>query len=178
MITALSRCFVLIVALSIFAITLPVRAEVPQSRQHRMSCCAHMAGERGHCGEANQSNPRPPMLPGLYRWAFVVFGLNRGFYFLTRRRRKIYRRDRRLIITVRTVLLFHRRAPDCLFASARSRLSESNSIQQEETQGILLMIITALAMIGTATATARRLIVVVAAGAAPAATAARDKREG
>jgi hypothetical protein len=51
-ITALSRCFVLIVALSIFAITLPVRAEVPQSRQHRMSCCAHMAGERGHCGES------------------------------------------------------------------------------------------------------------------------------
>jgi hypothetical protein len=49
-ITALSRCFVLIVALSIFAVTLPVRAEVPQPRQHRMSCCAHMAGERGHCG--------------------------------------------------------------------------------------------------------------------------------
>jgi hypothetical protein len=49
-ITALSRCFVLIVALSIFAVTLPVRAEVPQSHQHRMSCCAHMAGERSHCG--------------------------------------------------------------------------------------------------------------------------------
>src|SRR5437588_6286382 len=47
---ALSRCFALIVALSIFAVTLPVRAEVPQPRQHRMSCCAHMAGERGHCG--------------------------------------------------------------------------------------------------------------------------------
>jgi len=49
-ITALSRCFVLIVALSIFAVTLPVRAEVPQPPQHRMSCCANMAGERGHCG--------------------------------------------------------------------------------------------------------------------------------
>jgi hypothetical protein len=47
-ITALSRYIVLIVASSIFAVTLPVRAEVP--RQHRMSCCAHMAGERGHCG--------------------------------------------------------------------------------------------------------------------------------
>jgi hypothetical protein len=30
-----------------------------------------------------------------------------------------------------TDLLFHRRATDCLFASARSRVSESNSIQQE-----------------------------------------------
>jgi hypothetical protein len=49
-ITAFSRCFVLIVASSIFAVTLPVRAEVPQPRQLRMSCCAHMAGERGHCG--------------------------------------------------------------------------------------------------------------------------------
>ena len=49
-ITAFSRCFVLIVALSIFAVTLPVRAEVPQPPQHRMSCCAHMAGEHGHCG--------------------------------------------------------------------------------------------------------------------------------
>jgi len=49
-IMALSRCFALIVALSIFAVTLQVRAEVPQPRQHRMSCCAHMAGERGHCG--------------------------------------------------------------------------------------------------------------------------------
>jgi hypothetical protein len=48
-ITALSRYFALIVALSIFAVTLPVRAEVPQPRQHRMSCCAHMAGESGHC---------------------------------------------------------------------------------------------------------------------------------
>src|SRR5438128_10785530 len=50
MITALSRCFVLIVVSSIFAVTLPVRAEVPQPPQHRMSCGAHMAGERGHCG--------------------------------------------------------------------------------------------------------------------------------
>jgi len=49
-ITALSRCFVLIVASSIFAVSLPVRGEVPQPPQHRMSCCAHMAGERGHCG--------------------------------------------------------------------------------------------------------------------------------
>ena len=41
----------------------------------------------------------------------------------------------------------------------------------------LLMIITTLAMIGTATATSRgALIAVVAAGAAPAATAAQDKR--
>jgi hypothetical protein len=49
-ITVLSRCFVLIVALSIFAVTLPVRAEVPQPPRHRMGCCAHVAGERGHCG--------------------------------------------------------------------------------------------------------------------------------
>jgi hypothetical protein len=49
-ITALSRCFVLIVTLSIFAVTLPVRAEAPQPPRHQMSCCAHMAGERGHCG--------------------------------------------------------------------------------------------------------------------------------
>ena len=40
----------------------------------------------------------------------------------------------------------------------------------------LLMIITTLAMIGTATATSRTLIAVVAAGAAPAATAALNKR--
>jgi hypothetical protein len=49
-ITALSRSFVLIVISSIFAVTLPVRAEVPQPPRQRMSCCAHMAGERGHCG--------------------------------------------------------------------------------------------------------------------------------
>jgi hypothetical protein len=49
-ITALLRCFVLIVALSIFAVILPVRAEVPQPPRHRMSCCGHMASERGHCG--------------------------------------------------------------------------------------------------------------------------------
>jgi len=49
-ITALSRCFALIIALSIFAVTLPVRAEVPQPTRHRMGCYAHMAGERGHCG--------------------------------------------------------------------------------------------------------------------------------
>ena len=49
-ITALSRCFVSIVALSIFAVTLPARAEVPKPPRHRMSCCAHMAAERGHCG--------------------------------------------------------------------------------------------------------------------------------
>jgi len=48
-ITALSRCFVLIVASSIFALSLPTRAEVPQPPRHRMTCCAHMAGERGHC---------------------------------------------------------------------------------------------------------------------------------
>jgi hypothetical protein len=49
-IIALSRWFVLILALSIVAVTLPIRAEVPQPQRHRMSCCAHMAGERGHCG--------------------------------------------------------------------------------------------------------------------------------
>jgi hypothetical protein len=50
-ITALSRCFVLIVALSIFAVTLPVRAGAPvQPPQHRMSCCKHFPGEPGHCG--------------------------------------------------------------------------------------------------------------------------------
>src|SRR5205823_7928768 len=49
-ITALSRCFVSIVALSIFAVTLPARAEVPKPPRHRMSCCAHMAAERDHCG--------------------------------------------------------------------------------------------------------------------------------
>ena len=101
-ITALSRCFVLIVALSIFAVTLPVRAEVPQPTRHRMGCCAHMAGERGHCGgsEPVKSQDRA-MLPGLYGWAFVIFCLNRGFYFFTRTRRKTNRRNRRLIITVR-----------------------------------------------------------------------------
>ena len=49
-ITALSRCIVLIVAASIFAVTLPTRAEVSKPPRHRMSCCAQMAGERGHCG--------------------------------------------------------------------------------------------------------------------------------
>src|SRR5207247_9940906 len=49
-ITALSRCILLIVAASIFAVTLPTRAEVAQPTRHRMSCCAHMAGDRGHCG--------------------------------------------------------------------------------------------------------------------------------
>jgi len=48
--TALSRCFVLIVVSSIFAVTLPIRAQVPQPPRQRMSCCAYMAGERGHCG--------------------------------------------------------------------------------------------------------------------------------
>ena len=49
-ITALSRCIVLIVAASIFAVTLPTRAEVPKPPRHRTSCCAHMPGESGHCG--------------------------------------------------------------------------------------------------------------------------------
>jgi hypothetical protein len=71
------------------------------------------------------------MLPGLHRWAFVVFNLNRGFYFFTRRRREIYRRNRRLIITVR---------PSSCSTAARlivcsRRLAHawarSNSIQQE-----------------------------------------------
>jgi len=49
--TALSRCFVLIVALSLVGVGLPTRAEVPQQpRPHRMSCCNHMPGEPGHCG--------------------------------------------------------------------------------------------------------------------------------
>jgi hypothetical protein len=51
-ITALSRCFVLIVAASILAVTLPTRAEVPRAAPHRMSCCAHTPGEPGHCGGA------------------------------------------------------------------------------------------------------------------------------
>jgi hypothetical protein len=50
--TALSRCILLIVAASIFAVTLPTRAEVPKAAPYRMSCCAHMAGERGHCGDS------------------------------------------------------------------------------------------------------------------------------
>jgi hypothetical protein len=49
-ITALSRCLVLIVTASIFAVTLPTRAEVLKPPRHRMSCCAHMPGEPGHCG--------------------------------------------------------------------------------------------------------------------------------
>jgi hypothetical protein len=50
-ITALSRCFVLIVGVSVLAVGLPTRAEMPQKPpQHRMSCCAHVPGERGHCG--------------------------------------------------------------------------------------------------------------------------------
>jgi hypothetical protein len=50
-ITPLSRCFVSIVAASIFAVGLPARAEVPKPPRHRMSCCcAHMPGEPGHCG--------------------------------------------------------------------------------------------------------------------------------
>jgi hypothetical protein len=50
--TALSRCFVLIVALSVFAVTLPVRGDSPPQspQQHRMSCCKHFPGEPGHCG--------------------------------------------------------------------------------------------------------------------------------
>jgi hypothetical protein len=51
-ITALSRCILLIVAASIFAVNLPARAEVPKPPRHRMSCCAHMPGERGHCGDS------------------------------------------------------------------------------------------------------------------------------
>src|SRR5437870_12316342 len=47
---ALSRYLILIVASSIFAVTLPVRGTVPPQPQHRMSCCAHMAREHGHCG--------------------------------------------------------------------------------------------------------------------------------
>src|SRR5262250_3215138 len=54
-ITALSRCCVLIVALSIFAVTLPVRGDAPpQPTQHRMSCCKHMPGEPGHCGGGSE----------------------------------------------------------------------------------------------------------------------------
>ena len=51
-ITGLSRCcFVLIVALSIFAVTLPVRgARLVQPPAHPMSCCKHFPGEPGHCG--------------------------------------------------------------------------------------------------------------------------------
>jgi hypothetical protein len=50
-ITALSRCLVLIVALSLVAVGLPTRAEVPQQpRPDRMSCCNHLPGEPGHCG--------------------------------------------------------------------------------------------------------------------------------
>ena len=71
------------------------------------------------------------MLPRLHRWAFVVFGFNRGFYFFTRTRRKIYRRNRRLIITVRPSSCSTAARLIIRFASARSRVSESNSIQQE-----------------------------------------------
>ena len=50
-ITAVSRCFVLVVVLSIFAVTLPVFGNAPvQPPPHRMSCCKYTAGERGHCG--------------------------------------------------------------------------------------------------------------------------------
>jgi hypothetical protein len=71
------------------------------------------------------------MLPRLHRWPFLVFNLNRGFYFFTGRRQKTHRRNRRLIITVR---------PSSCSTAARlivcSRrlahaVSESNSIQQE-----------------------------------------------
>jgi hypothetical protein len=50
--TALSGGVVLIVALSVFAVTLPVRGDSPPQRpqQHRMSCCNHFPGELGHCG--------------------------------------------------------------------------------------------------------------------------------
>lgn len=51
---ALSRCFVLIVVFSIFAVTLPVRGEVAPQPQHQMSCCAHTAPERGHCGNGGE----------------------------------------------------------------------------------------------------------------------------
>jgi hypothetical protein len=71
------------------------------------------------------------MLPGLHRWPFVAFNLTRGFYFFTRRRRKIYRRNRRLIITVRPSSCSTAARLIIRFASARSRVSESNSIQQE-----------------------------------------------
>jgi len=53
-ITAFSRCFVLIVVLSIFAVTLPVRGEVAPQPPHQMSCCAHMAAERGHCANGGE----------------------------------------------------------------------------------------------------------------------------
>jgi len=63
-ITALSRCFVLIMALSIFAVNLPVRADVPQPPRHRMSCCAHIAGERGHCGSEPVKSQDHACCPG------------------------------------------------------------------------------------------------------------------
>jgi hypothetical protein len=54
-ITALSRCLVLIVAFSVFAVTMPVRGAAPlQPPQHRMSCCKHFPGEPGHCGGTDQ----------------------------------------------------------------------------------------------------------------------------
>jgi hypothetical protein len=64
------------------------------------------------------------MLPGLHRWPFVVFNLNRGFYFFTTRRQKTHRRNRRLIITVRPSTRSTAARLTGLFASARSRVSE------------------------------------------------------
>jgi len=99
--TALSRCFVLIVVSSIFAVTLPIRAEVPQPPRQRMSCCAHMAGERGHCGgsEPMKSQDRLTTAKNLSAKSLV------------------HHRDP-------IVRSFRRRAFNHRFASARSRVSE------------------------------------------------------
>src|SRR5256885_15882576 len=79
---ALSRCFALIVALSIFAVTLPVRAEVPQPRQHRLSCCAHMAGKRGHCrGSETLKSQDRQCCPGCAVGLSLFLTSTAGFFF-------------------------------------------------------------------------------------------------
>src|SRR5690242_3297142 len=101
----LSRCFVLIVALSIFALTLPVRGYSPPQlpQQHRMSCCQHFPGEPGHCGgrepvQSQNSQCCPACNVGLSLFpasaSLFIFSFDRGEKFFSETAASSSRSDR------------------------------------------------------------------------------------
>jgi hypothetical protein len=90
-ITALSRCILLIVAASIFAVTLPIRAEVPKPPRHRMSCCADTPGERGHCGGAEPVKSQDRQCCAACNLCFsLIAPSNYPFFFSPERGEKLF----------------------------------------------------------------------------------------
>src|SRR5439155_26025305 len=94
---------------------------------------------RAHGGRARSLRQRTGqiarsrMLPGLYRWAFVVFGLNRAFYFFTRTRGKTHPRELGFDVTGRPSSCF---TPALLIFGSR-RLAHLCTISNRMNQQVL-----------------------------------------